>query len=139
MSRPDHQSESEPIVLFDGVCNLCNNAVDFIIKRDRNEQFKFASLQSETGEDLARRHGIDVSKTNSVVLIDGGQAYVRSAAALKIAKKLDAAWPLMYVFILVPRHIRDFVYDWVARHRYNWFGRRETCRLPTPEEQARFV
>ena len=113
--------------------------MDFIIKRDRNEQFKFASLQSETGEDLARRHGIDVSKTNSVVLIDGGQAYVRSAAALKIAKKLDAAWPLMYVFILVPRPIRDFVYDWVARHRYNWFGRRETCRLPTPEEQARFV
>jgi predicted DCC family thiol-disulfide oxidoreductase YuxK len=127
------------IVLFDGVCNLCNHAVNFIIDRDPSRRFVFASLQSETGRQLLRQYNLDEKYLNSLVLLQRGKVYVRSTAALRIARYLSGIWPLSYVFILVPAFIRNFFYDIVARFRYRLFGKRSQCRIPTPELKARFL
>ena len=127
------------IVLFDGVCNFCNNSVNFIIERDPTGYFKFAPLQSEIGEKLLREHCIDKTQTDSVVLIENGKAHTYSTAALRVARKLKGAWVLLYGFILVPKFIRDFAYKLFAKNRYRIFGKREACMLPTPEVRARFL
>lgn len=127
------------IVLFDGVCNLCNGAVNFIIDRDPAGAFQFASLQSDIGQELLRQHGIDSNESDSIVLIEEGRTWVRSAAALRITRRLWRLWPALYAFVIVPKPLRDFVYRGIAQRRFKWFGRRETCRLPTPEEQGRFL
>ncbi|MBB4827075.1 putative DCC family thiol-disulfide oxidoreductase YuxK [Sporosarcina luteola] len=127
------------IVLFDGECNFCNSSVQFIIKRDPSNHFLFSSLQSETGKKYVKQFHIP-ENVDSLVLIEKGKAYTKSAAALHIAKKLDGLWHLLFLFILVPRKIRDSVYDYVAKNRYKWFGKREeACMLPTPEERKRFI
>ncbi|MCG3087885.1 thiol-disulfide oxidoreductase DCC family protein [Sporosarcina cyprini] len=127
------------IVLFDGECNFCNSSVQFIIKRDPANHFLFSSLQSETGKKYVKQFHIP-DDVDSLVLIDNGRAYTKSAAALHIAKKLDGLWHLLFLFILVPRKIRDKVYDYVAKNRYKWFGKQEeACMLPTPEERKRFI
>ncbi len=133
--------QTERIVLFDGVCNLCNGAVQFVVDRDPQAIFRFAALQSEAATRLLAERGImvDVNAPDSIVLIEGGKVYQRSDAALRIAQKLSAAWPAMYAFIVVPRFVRDAVYKFIAQHRYLWFGRTEVCRVPTPELRARFV
>src|SRR4051812_30083115 len=115
----------QPIVLFDGVCNLCNSAVQFIIRHDKNKIFRFASLQSETGRQLMSRHNFPPDHLNSFVLIENDKAYDRSTGALKVAKKLNGIIPLLYVFIIVPKFIRNGVYNWVGRNRYKWFGKKE--------------
>lgn len=126
-------------VLFDGECNFCDASVQFIIKRDPYEHFQFTSLQSETGQQLSKDFGIP-EDVDSLVLIEKGKAYTKSGAALRIAKKLDGLWHLAFLFILVPSPIRDRVYDFVARNRYNWFGKKEeACMLPTPAERKRFI
>ncbi|MBZ0117075.1 MAG: thiol-disulfide oxidoreductase DCC family protein [Sandaracinaceae bacterium] len=133
---------SEPaIVLFDGVCNLCNGAVQFILDRDPKEYFRFASLQSERGVSLLREHGIAVPEGDpeSFVLVENGRAYERSTAALRIARHLRGIYKLLWVFSIVPRPLRDLVYRFIARHRYRWFGKSEVCRVPTPELRARFL
>ena len=127
------------IVLFDGVCNLCNGAVDFVIRRDPKQQFTFASLQSERGKELLKQHGLPTNTLNSIVLIQDGKAYQRSDAALRIAQGLQGAWPSLGIFQFLPRFLRDGVYGFIARNRYRWFGKRDTCRLPTPQERARFL
>jgi predicted DCC family thiol-disulfide oxidoreductase YuxK len=132
-------SESHPIVLFDGVCNLCNGAIDFIIQRDPQRRFRFASLQSRVGRELLTRHGMDPEEMSSLVLVEDGKVYLRSAGALRIAGQLRFPWNLGYVFIAVPTPLRDVVYRWIARNRYRWFGKRDVCRLPTPEERATFL
>jgi predicted DCC family thiol-disulfide oxidoreductase YuxK len=129
----------EHIVLFDGVCNLCNSSVQFIIRHDSKMQFYFASLQSETGEILLKKHGIDPAKTDSVIYICKGKAYTRSTAALRIASQLDGPVKLLTVFRIVPRFIRNAVYDWIAANRYKWFGKREHCMIPTKEQLSRFL
>lgn len=127
------------IVLFDGECNFCDASVQFIIKRDPYEYFQFTSLQSETGKHLSNEYKIP-KDVDSLVLIEHGKAYTKSGAALRIAKKLDGLWHLAFLFILVPAPIRDAVYDYVARHRYEWFGKKEeACMLPTPSERKRFI
>jgi predicted DCC family thiol-disulfide oxidoreductase YuxK len=123
------------VVLFDGVCNLCNGAVRFILARDPAARFRFASLQS----DAARRLLGDGGPAETIVLLDAGKTYVISTAALRIARGLRFPWPLLYAFVAVPRPVRDLIYDWVARHRYRWFGKRDTCMLPTPELRERFL
>jgi predicted DCC family thiol-disulfide oxidoreductase YuxK len=123
------------VVLFDGVCNLCNGAVRFILARDPAARFRFASLQS----DAARRLWGDGGPAETIVLLDAGKTYVKSTAALRIARGLRFPWPLLYAFVAVPRPVRDLIYDWVARHRYRWFGKRDTCMLPTPELRERFL
>jgi len=153
------------VVLFDGVCNLCNGVVRFILAHDKAAKFRFAALQSEAGKRMlaancragckpADRLSIgpgersspglsgpapSPSALESIVLLDQGQIYNRSTAALRIARVLPFPWPLLYALIAVPRPLRDWVYDWVARHRYGWFGKQDACMVPTPEMKSRFL
>ena len=127
------------IVLFDGVCNFCNGAVNWVIERDKKGYFKFAALQSEIGEELAAKHGIDRNDTDSVILIEDGKVYTYSDAALRIARKLDGAWSNAYALRFVPRSIRDFAYQLFAKYRYKLFGKQDQCMMPTPEMRARFL
>lgn len=131
-------SESHPLVLFDGVCHLCDGAVQFIIRRDPRRRFRYASLQSDVGREILEKHQVPAS-LDTMVLIEGGRAYVRSDAALRIARGLRFPWPVVGLFVLIPRFLRDGVYDWVARHRYRWFGKSEQCRLPQPGERELFL
>jgi predicted DCC family thiol-disulfide oxidoreductase YuxK len=129
------------IVLFDGVCNLCSSSVRFIAERDRAAFFKFASLQSDAGARLLTEHGITPPNGDptSIVVIEGGRALVRSTAALHIARHLDGIWKLGLALVIVPRFLRDIVYDFIASHRYRWFGKKDVCMVPTPELRARFL
>ena len=130
---------SQKIILFDGVCNLCNGAVQFVIKHDRRSVFKFAAIQTEEGKKLLQKFNIDPAKTDSLILIANDKAYIKSTAALQIARHLDKAYPLIYVFTIIPAFMRHAVYDLIARNRYNWFGKRESCMMPTAELNSRFL
>jgi predicted DCC family thiol-disulfide oxidoreductase YuxK len=134
------------IVLFDGVCNLCNASVAWLIRRDGRGVLRFAALQSEEGREVLRRAGwaearIDAgaAEPESIVVVDGGRAWERSDAALVVAGRLGLPWSLARVGWVVPRFVRDWVYRWVARNRYRWFGRREACMVPTGEVMGRFL
>ena len=130
---------ANPIVLFDGVCNLCNGSVQLILKRDPEARFRFASLQSEAGQKIQAEHGLDPGALSSILLLEDGRLFRESDAALRIARHLPGAWKLLGVFKAVPRPIRDGVYRFIARNRYRWFGKSETCWLPTPELKGRFL
>ena len=128
------------IIFFDGVCNLCNGFVQFIIRHDPAGRFRFAALQSEAGQALLAEHGLPpVAEPESVLLLSGGQLYSHSSAVLRIARGLGGVWALAGVGGLLPRVWRDALYRFVARNRYRWFGRQESCILPTPELRARFL
>ncbi|MDQ7039477.1 MAG: thiol-disulfide oxidoreductase DCC family protein [Rhodothermus sp.] len=127
------------IVLFDGVCNLCNGFVNFIMDRDPAGYFKFGALQSEAARPYLERLGLQPDYMDSIVLIENDRCYRDSTAALRILRRLKGPWPLLYGLIVVPRPLRDAVYRWIARNRYRWFGRREQCRVPTPDLLARFL
>ncbi|MCU0369069.1 MAG: thiol-disulfide oxidoreductase DCC family protein [Cyclobacteriaceae bacterium] len=129
----------QTVVLFDGVCNLCSAAVLFIIKRDPTKQFRFASLQSRYGQLQLKRFNLSATELNSVLLVHDGKLFQKSTAALKIASKLNNGWPLLYLFIIVPGFIRNWIYDWIARNRYAWFGKKDECMIPTPEINSRFI
>lgn len=132
-------ADQAPIILFDGHCNLCNASVQFVIRRDRRGLFKFAALQTEAGRRLVAESGGGEIVFDSVLLIERGNVYQRSGAALRIARRLDGLWPVLFVFILVPPPLRDLVYNWIARNRYRWFGRREACMIPEPGLNDRFI
>jgi predicted DCC family thiol-disulfide oxidoreductase YuxK len=142
-------ANSHAVILFDGVCNLCNASVRFVLRRDRRKHFRFASLQSEAAKQLMsemasspRSDGADgrpLSGPNSMVLLTGGRCFVKSDAVIRIAGRLGRLWPLLWVFAVIPRSLRDGAYDWVARNRYRWFGRTESCPAPAPGEAARFI
>lgn len=125
------------VLLFDGVCNLCNGFVRFVIARDSADQFQFAPLQSKAARRLLQ--GVKEPLPDSIVLVDNGQLFIRSAAALRVARGLSFPWSLAYAFMAVPRPVRDWVYDIVASHRYHWFGRRDVCMVVTPELRSRFL
>jgi predicted DCC family thiol-disulfide oxidoreductase YuxK len=128
------------IILYDGVCNLCDAAVRFVLPRDRQGTFRFASLQGELAKPILTRHGISPAQAlESIVLVEDGKLYLASEGILRIASHLDFPWNLARIFLFVPRPIRDGIYRWVARNRYRWFGKQETCLLPRPEWQARFL
>jgi predicted DCC family thiol-disulfide oxidoreductase YuxK len=128
------------IILFDGVCNLCNAWVAFVMQRDRRGLFRFAPLQSESAARLLAGHEIAVTREpQSVMLIEDGCVYQRSTAALRILRGLGGVWGFAAVLLIVPRPIRDVVYAFIARNRYRWFGKRDTCMIPTPEQRARFL
>jgi predicted DCC family thiol-disulfide oxidoreductase YuxK len=131
---PDH-----PIILFDGVCNFCNSAVNFTIKRDKQYKIRFAALQSEAGRQLAQQYGLPVDDMRSFLFVENGKLYKRSTAALKVCRHLSGLWPLCYGLIIVPAFIRNGIYDWIAKNRYKWFGERQECMIPTPEVRARFL
>jgi predicted DCC family thiol-disulfide oxidoreductase YuxK len=126
-------------ILFDGVCNLCNGFVRFVINRDPRAHFRFAALSSSAAQAMLRDSGVRGPLPDSIVLIEGGQVYVRSDAALRIARRLAWPWPLAYALIILPRAIRDGAYDAIAARRYRWFGRRDVCMVPTPDLRSRFI
>lgn len=129
----------EPVILFDGVCNLCNSSVLFIIQRDPKAKFRFASLQSDFGKAQMLRYGLKNSELDSVLLIKEEILYQKSNAALEIARNLAGGWPLLYAFKIIPTFLRDWIYNWIARNRYKWFGKKDACMIPTPKLKSRFV
>ena len=126
------------IILFDGVCNLCNGFVRFVIERDPKKKFKFGSLQSKKGKVLLRKHKLPL-EMKTIVLIEGKKAYTESGAVLRICKSLKQPWPVSYGFICVPKFIRDPAYHFVSKRRYRWFGKKKACPLPKPEWKDRFL
>ncbi len=130
---------AHPILLFDGVCNLCHGSVRFLLDRDRKARFRFAPLQSEIGRALLARFDLDAAALDTVVLIDADGAHARSDAALRCARLLGAPWSWSWLLSAVPRPLRDAAYEFVARHRYRWFGKKDACPIPRPEWRARFL
>ncbi|MDQ3635312.1 MAG: thiol-disulfide oxidoreductase DCC family protein [Acidobacteriota bacterium] len=128
----------QAIILFDGVCNFCNDWVNFIIEQDSKNHFKFTPLQSEIAEKLLEKHNIN-KETDSVILIEDGKAYTHSTAALRIARNLDGIWSVFYILLLVPKFIRDFFYKILAKYRYKLFGKKDECMIPTPEIRRKFL
>ena len=131
--------QEHAFIFFDGVCNLCNGFVQFVIKNDPKGYFRFASLQSEEAQPYLEGCNYPADQLNSVVLFENGKCYAKSTAALRVFRKLSGAWPLFFASIIVPRFIRDGVYDFIATKRYRWFGKQESCMLPTPELKQRFL
>lgn len=127
------------IILFDGVCNLCNGSVQFVIKRDPKKVFRYAALQSDFAKNLLESLNQPAPDVESVILVDGEAVYYRSDAALRIAKHLNGAWPMLSVFLIIPRFIRDAVYNFIGRNRYRWFGKQESCMIPTSELKSLFL
>ena len=132
-------SSDHKIILFDGVCNLCNGSVNFFISYDKKDIFRFAVLQSVVGIELQKRLNIDHENIESFILIDGNRYYKKSTAALRVASMLGFPFNLLYPLLLFPPFIRNFVYDIIAQYRYKWFGKKSTCRVPSPEERAKFL
>jgi predicted DCC family thiol-disulfide oxidoreductase YuxK len=130
---------SHGIILFDGVCNLCNRAVQFIIPRDPNRYFYYAAMQSDAGNQLLNQYHLSTKEINTVILIQNGKLYTKSTAALLVVRKLPGLWSILAIFIVIPRFLRDPIYDWVARNRYKWFGQKTECMMPTPETKTRFL
>ncbi|MEM7380593.1 MAG: DUF393 domain-containing protein [Bacteroidota bacterium] len=132
--------DSKQLIFFDGVCNLCNSSIQFIIKRDKKDQFRFAALQSAMGEAFIRERQIDTSKVDSIILYEPDIAYyTKSTAALKIGQAFGGGYKLLAIFEWIPRPIRDWFYDRIAKNRYRWFGKQDACMIPTPELTAKFV
>lgn len=132
--------ENKKIILFDGVCNLCNGAIQFIIKRDKKDNFRYAPLQSAIGRKFLQERNIDTSEIDSIILIEPGVAYyTKASAALKIGQNFGGVWSLVQVFEWIPESISNFFYDIIAKNRYKWFGKKEACMIPTPELKAKFL
>lgn len=131
--------EHNAIILFDGVCNFCNSSVNFIINHDKQGYFKFAPIQSEKGKALCEKLAIDLQSVDSIILIENDQFKIKSSAILRITKKLNRGYPLLFGFIIIPLFFRDAIYDLIARNRYNWFGRKDSCMVPTSEVRSRFI
>jgi len=132
-------SSQTHILLFDGVCNLCNRVVQFVIKRDTKATIKFASLQSDAGQVLLKKVGLPTDNFTSIVLIINNNHYLKSTAGLRVLKELGGVWKLLYVFIFLPKPLRDFIYDLIAKNRYQMFGKRDVCMLPTDDLKQRFL
>lgn len=132
-------TQDHPIILFDGVCNLCNSSVQYVIKHDPKHIFRFASLQSSFGQKIASTHHLPLNDYNSFILFADNKVHTRSTAALMVAKKLAGFVNLLYVFIIVPKFIRDAVYNIIAKNRYKWFGKRTECWLPAAELKGLFI
>lgn len=128
-----------PIILFDGVCNFCNGAINFVLKQDKKGIFRFAPLQSETGQSLLNRYNLSTKEFDSFVLIDNGKVYKKSAASLQVMNKLPWYWKELQLLKIIPTAFRDAIYDFIAKNRYKWFGKKEQCMMPTPEMRNRFL
>ena len=131
--------KNKKIILFDGVCNLCNSSVQFVIDRDPNNRFMFASLQSDFGQEVLRKYHLNTTDFDSIILLDQQKIYEKSSAALRIAKELKFPWSLLAIFLILPQFLRDIGYNYVAKNRYKWFGKQESCWMPTPELRSKFL
>ncbi|QKG85297.1 thiol-disulfide oxidoreductase DCC family protein [Kroppenstedtia pulmonis] len=138
MESHPFKTKEGPVILFDGVCNLCNSWVQFVIRRDSQVRFRFASLQSPVGSSLRTSCGIP-QNSDSIVLVEEQRCFHQSSAVLRICKGLDGFWKWLYIFILIPKPLRDWVYRWVARNRYRFFGKRDACMIPTKNMRSRFL
>ena len=132
--------EHKKIILFDGVCNLCNGAVQFIIKHDKKDIFRFVALQSDLGIEICNYIGIDRTKIDSIILYNPGVAYYyKSSAVLEIGNELGGIYSLVSIFKILPERIRNYIYDYIAKNRYKWYGKKESCMIPTPELKTKFL
>lgn len=131
--------DGKSIILFDGVCTLCNASIDFVMKRDPKNRFLVGALQEPISKKVLSDFKVDPAYLDSLVLLEKGKIYFRSTAALRIAKGLGGLWSLFYIFIILPTFLRDPVYDWIGKNRYRWFGKKNTCRMPTAEERKKFL
>lgn len=129
----------QPIILFDGICNFCNSAVNFTLKRNTKADILFAPMQSSSGQKILSQYHLPADRMESFVFIENKKPYKQSTAALKVCRHLNGLWPLCYGFIIIPKFIRDGIYNWVAKNRYKWFGVRQQCMIPTPEIKSRFL
>jgi predicted DCC family thiol-disulfide oxidoreductase YuxK len=129
----------QPLILFDGVCNLCNSSIQYIIKYDKHNKFKFASLQSDAAKDILLQFNQNNSDLNSIILIVGDEIYKKSSAILRLLKILGGLHSILYIFMIVPKPIRNWVYDYVAKNRYKWYGKKESCMIPTKELKSKFI
>ena len=127
------------IILFDGVCNYCNSWVNFAIRHDKKDRFRFAALQSEKGVELLKKFGLSDTKLDSIVLIENEKYYTRSTAGFRMFRRLNGLYPLLYGFVIVPRFIRDGIYGIISRNRYKWWGKSESCMVPTAEVRVKFL
>jgi len=132
-------SKKHPILLFDGVCNLCNGFVQYTIERDPEGQFRFAALQSDVGKEVLQHINLSTEDLDTAILIEDGKIYTQSTVGLRMIKKMNVWYSFIYFLIIFPKSFRDFFYRILARNRYKWFGEKETCMIPTPELQARFL
>lgn len=132
-------SQTKSIVFFDGVCNLCNASIDFIIKRDRQNQFLVGALQDGFSKEVLSKYQVKEDYLDSLVLLEEGEIFYKSTAALKIARNLSGLWPVFYPLIFLPNWLRDPVYDFIGKNRYRWFGKKNTCRIASPEEKSKFL
>lgn len=132
--------QNKQIILFDGVCNLCNRFVQWVIKRDKRDTFRFAPLQGEIGMQLMQEHKLHPEKIDSIILVQPNAGYsVKSTAALKIGASMGGMYRALVIFRIIPVFLRDPIYDWVARNRYKWYGKRDQCMIPTPELKSKFL
>ena len=131
--------DTKPILLFDGYCNLCNNSIKFILKHEKKTDLYFSSLQSDNGIELLKRHHINPNEIDSLILIQNNTAYSKSSAALRLTPYLKGLYPLLYALLIVPPFIRNAVYDYVARNRYKWFGKSDSCMMPDKDLVKRFL
>ncbi|MBC6111369.1 thiol-disulfide oxidoreductase DCC family protein [Pedobacter fastidiosus] len=129
---------AQPVIFFDGVCNLCNASVQFVIEHDHENLFKFTALQSAYAKEVLPQFNVDPEKLNSILLLENGILYTKSSSALRVAKKLNGLWPLLFGFIIIPKFIRDWFYDIIAKNRYKWWGKQESCWVPTPDLKSKF-
>lgn len=129
---------NQPVIFFDGICNLCNASVQFVIEHDKGNYFNFSALQGDYAKNVLAEFNIVPENLDSILLLENGKLYTKSTSALRVAKKLNGLWPLLYGFVIVPKFIRDWVYDFIAINRYKWWGRQESCWMPTPELESRF-
>jgi predicted DCC family thiol-disulfide oxidoreductase YuxK len=130
---------NNPIILFDGICNLCNRSIQVIIKNDHKKLFRFASLQGKLGQEVLKKHQLSGDQLHSFILLEGDNIFTKSTGALRIFRELRGGWKLLYGFMIIPRFIRDAVYHFVSRNRYKWYGKRDECMVPTPELKERFL
>lgn len=131
--------KDKKVILFDGVCNLCNSSIIFVIKHDPKDLFRFAPLQSDLGKSLIKKHHIDPTQVDSIILVDQEKAYIKSSAALRIARHLSGGYSLLSIFLIFPAFLRNVFYDYIARNRYKWYGKKDSCMIPTPELKAKFL
>jgi len=132
--------QDKKIILFDGVCNLCDSTVQFLIKKDKKDVFRFTAIQSEIGQEIITKLGIDTTKTDSIILYEPAKAYYfKAEAAIRIASELNGFYPLMKGFLILPAFINNTVYDYIAKNRYRWYGKKDNCMIPTPELKAKFL
>lgn len=131
--------KNKPIILFDGVCNLCTSSIQFVLKHEKNKEFRFASLQSKFGENILKKHNLDIENYDSIIFLENDNIYFKSSAALKIAKKLKFPFNIISIFIISPKFIRNPIYNFIAKNRYKWFGKKDVCFVATEELLDRFL